>query len=165
MKKAKKEKAFWNKYFNFPGKLEEIPQAIHHINLSCTEVDDQDLEYLVGRIRKINLLDLDQTAISNDGIKFLLQLQDLKELRLKDNFPINNGCIPYLCQLTSLELLHLGSTAVTVEGLLQLGDLQNLKRLLFSADTETDIKEKAQQLKNLLPNCEFIINGRMYNID
>jgi hypothetical protein len=165
MKKIKKEKTFWKKYFNFPDKLEDIPQAIEHINLRCTEVNDEDLEFLVGRIKLIHQLDLDQTEISNEGLKYLAQLQGLKELRLKDNYPITDGCIPYLNRLTSLTLLHLASTAVTLDGLLQLDALQNLERLFFSADNNEDISQKMLQLKIILPNCEFIINSRIYSFD
>lgn len=165
MNNKKKEKYFWKKYFNFPDRLEEIPYAIEHINLRCTEVDDEDLEYLVSRIMLIEMLDLDETSVSNNGIKQLIKLKGLKELRLKDNYPINNDCIPDLNKMTGLELLHLGSTSITIDGILQLNALQSLKRLLFSMENIENNGEKMLQLKSLLPHCEFIINNKLYNFD
>lgn len=165
MNKSKKEKYFWNKYFNFPDKLENISPAIEHINLRCTEVDDEDLEFLVSRIKKIDFLDLDETAISNAGVKTLTKLISLKELRLKDNYAIDNNCIPELNTITSLELLHLGSTSITIDGILQLNALQNLKRLLFSMENTEDFDVKMLQLKSILSNCEFIINNKLYHFD
>ncbi|MFZ2284024.1 MAG: hypothetical protein WAV86_09125 [Lutibacter sp.] len=64
--------------------------------------------------------------------------------------------------MTGLELLHLGSTSITIDGILKLNALQSLKRLLFSME---NIGEKMLQLKSILPHCEFIINNKLYNFD
>lgn len=67
--------------------------------------------------------------------------------------------------MTGLELLHLGSTSITIDGILQLNALQSLKRLLFSMENIENNGEQLLQLKSILPHCEFIINNKLYNFD
>jgi len=165
MKQIKKEKAFWNKYFNFPGGPADISPAIKHISFNCTEVDDEDLGYLVSRIKVIEMLDLELTQISNAGIKEIAKLKGLRELKLKDNYPISNDCIADLNKLTGLEMLHVRATSINIDGLLQLTALPNLKRLFFSEEDVDSISEKMLQLKYIMPNCEFIIDGKVYTPD
>jgi len=165
MNKKKKEINFWKKYFNFPGGLIAIPPAIKHISFNCTDVDDEDLAYLVSRIKTIETLDLELTQISNYGIKEIATLQGLKELKLKDNYPIDNNCIPDLNTITSLEVLHLGYTSVTIDGLLQLTALTHLKRLLFSMESIEGMQLKMLQLQAFLPHCELVINSKLFVFD
>lgn len=162
MNKHKKEKAFWNTYFNFPNAPAGISPAIKRISFNCTEVDDEDLGYLVSRVNVIETLDLELTQISNAGIRAIATLQGLKELKLKDNEPVDNDCIADLNKLTELEMLHVSHTSINIDGLLQLTALQDLKRLFFSEDHPELISEKMLQLKAVLPNCEFTINSRPY---
>ena len=162
MNKKKKEINFWKKYFNFPGGLIAIPPAIKHISFNCTDVDDEDLAYLVSRIKIIETLDLELTQISNAGIKEIATLQGLKELKLKDNYSIDNNCLPDLNTITSLEVLHLGHTSITIDGIFQLDGLTNLTQLLFSADDTNVLKDKMLLLHKMLPNCNFAINSVPY---
>ncbi|MBK8141320.1 MAG: hypothetical protein IPK57_10030 [Chitinophagaceae bacterium] len=57
------------------------------------------------------------------------------------------------------------STAITIDGLLQLNNLPNLKELMFSADDVEIIKEKMLQLKALLPGCAFTVNSSPWVFD
>lgn len=165
MKNIKKEKAFWNKYFNFPGGTADISPAVRHLSFNSTEVDDEDLGYLVSRIKVIEIMDLKLTQISNAGIKEIAKIHGLKELNLKDNYPISNDCIADLNKLTDLEILHVRATSINIDGVLQLTALPNLKQLFFSEADVDSISEKMLQLKSIMPNCEFIIEGKVYTPD
>jgi hypothetical protein len=145
MKQIKREKAFWKKYFNFSVDLDGIPAAIEHASLRCTETKDEDLMFLVTGIKQIEVLELDQTEITSEGIKHVAKLQGLKELRLKDNYGIDNTCIPYVNQLSTWRLLHVGSTAITIDGLLKLTELLCLETLLFDANDLKEIDDKMFQ--------------------
>ena len=70
-----------------------------------------------------------------------------------------------LDKLTGLEFLHLKDTGVTIDGLLQLKNLSNLKELMFSADNVDSIRGKMLQLKQQLPECAFAVNSKPWNFD
>lgn len=137
----------------------------HHFDLRpIDDLDDEAFAYILTGIgvKGINMLDLNETEITNDSIKLLTGLEYVKELRAKGCRRLDDGCVPYLDQLRELEFLHLNGTGVTLDGLLQLRSLTALKTLLFySADPE-NIKEKMLQLRERLPGCEFIVNSRPY---
>jgi len=88
----------------------------------------------------------------------------VKELRAK-GCRLDNACITNLNKVTSLELLHIKNTDITIDGILQLQSLSNLKKLLFSADDVEAIKEKMLQVKSMHPACEFVIDGKPYYFD
>ena len=116
---------------------------------------------MVNRIASIELLDLDETNISNEAVKLLTKLQGLKELRLKGNPAINNDCVDHLCEISSLELLHLGGTSVTIDGVEKMSSLKNLKTLLVSAGDDEDVQGKLSGLAGSLPGCRFIVNYKL----
>jgi hypothetical protein len=163
-KKAEKLKieSFWSNflYFNKLAHLEEITPHLRRVNFRLHGVNDEGLLLMMNKVKSIDMLDLDETAITNEGIRYLLNLTYLKELRLKGCNEIDEGCLPYLNQMHSLELLHLGSTAITVDGIFQLSSLTNLHTLLLSAPTDNGIQEKVIKLSALHPQCEFIVNHK-----
>lgn len=108
------------------------------------------------------MLDLNETDITNESIQLLTHLEYVNELRVKDCRYLDNGCINNLNQLTELVFLHLKDTQITIDGLLQLNQLQKLKTLMFSATDVDGIKEKLLQLKTMLPQCEITINSKPY---
>lgn len=157
MNKKKREKYLWNKYFNIDNP-EERPIYIKHANLRTSEIDDEAIELMVKRIASIEILDLDETNITGESVKFLTKLQGLKELRLKGNPAIGNESVEYLSQMTDLELLHLGGTSITVDGVNKLASLQKLKLLLLSAADNENVKEKLFELAVALNDCRIIVN-------
>ena len=163
MKELKKEKLFWKRYFGYDGDLNLIDKKIDHINLRSTEIGDQEIGWLVSRLEEIEMLDMDETNISNEAIANLTQLGSIKELRLKDNFELTDDCIGDLNNIPSLQLLHLGSTSITLEGLKKL-QLKNLQHLLFSFDGEVDLSSMLI-LKENMPACRFIINHQVFSFD
>jgi len=169
MKKKKKlspedtEKLFWKTGFNISA-IEEIPEEINHVKIrEGTVITDDELLFIAKRIKKIGMLDLYYSTISNDGIKHLTQLDSLQELRLKGNTVIDNGCMKFLNEIKSLEFLHVRNTAVNVDGLKDILSLTNLKTVLVSdEDTQENIDIKMKEITAALPNCEFNVNHTTY---
>ena len=66
-------------------------------------VIDEYLELLATNVKSIDMLDLDETDITNDGIAFLTQMDFIKELRLKGISEIDNDCISHLNKIKKME--------------------------------------------------------------
>ncbi len=163
-----KEEQFWSTFyfFNLPKNKVHIPPDLERVNFRIWNyVNDEHLLLMMSRVKSINYLDLDETDITNEGVKHLTQLHHIKELRLKGIRSVDDDCMQSLNKLKGLELLHLGGTSVTLNGLTQLGSLQNLRVLLLSLTASAEIREKMLALKKLLPGCEFILNYKSYLFD
>jgi hypothetical protein len=135
----------------------------HHFDLRpFSDLDDEGLEYMLTYVKGIDMLDLNETEITNHGIKLLTKLEYIKELRLKSVRDINDDCADDLNKITSLEFLHLRFTGFTINGVLKLTALTNLKKIIFSEDNAEAITNKMLQLKEMHPNCEFLVNSQPY---
>jgi len=114
------------------------------------------LAWIVERIESIEILDLDNTFITAEGLLELLKLKELKELSLKGLSNIGNEAIANLAIIPSLSFLHLGGTSVTLEGLKGLKESEHLRELILSSTTWTD--EQVEELELALPNVEVFVN-------
>lgn len=132
---------------------------------SMEDFNDEGFAYLMENVKGVNMLDLNETDITNDSITLLTSLEYVNELRAKECPNLDNGCVDDLNKLTSLVFLHLKNTNITIDGLLKLKNLSNLETLMFSADDVAAIKEKLLELKTMLPHCEIIINSKPYYFD
>lgn len=138
----------------------------HHLDFRLfDDFGDDEFAFVMEKVKGVNMLDLNETDITNESIKLLTRLESVKELRIKQCRNLDNGCIEYLDQLTDLIFLHLKSTDITIDGLLKLTGLPHLKELMFSADDMEGIEEKMLQLKAILPECNFTVNSRPYFFD
>lgn len=157
----KKEKELKRRY----GKLAEgLSPYYDHLDLRpLSEMDDEAFAYVMTNVKGVNMLDLNETMISNESIALLTKLEYVKELRLKGCHLVDDACIPHLNQLTQLEFLHLNHTGVTLDGLLKLTALTRLHTLLFSVTDESGIGEKMNQLRLNLPACAFVVNSKPYS--
>ena len=126
------------------------------------ELNDAGLAYYLRDVIGINMLDLNETEITNEAIKILTTLLYIDELQLKGCVKIDDACIPDLNKLVSLKFLHLKDTSITIDGILQLKDLTDLSTLLFSVDDIAVIKDKMLLLQEMLPDCNFVVNGTPY---
>lgn len=157
-----RNKKYWKRRF---GNLADVEPYYDHLDLRrIDDLDDEGFAYLIAPVKGVNMLDLNETEITNASIKLLPGLEYVKELRVKGCY-LDNDCITELNKIPGLELLHLKNTSVTIDGLLQLNNLVNLKTLLFSADDVEAIRQKLLQLKSMHPACEFIIDGKPYYFD
>jgi hypothetical protein len=155
-----KNRKYWKRRFG--GETAGDSAAYHH-HLDfrrSDDLDDEGLAYLMTDVKGVDMLDLNETDISNESIKLLTGLEYVKELRAKDCRYLDNDCVENLNQMPSLEFLHFKNTAITIDGLLHLTNLPYLKVLMFSATDTESIKEKMVQLKNQLPNCDFTVNSK-----
>jgi hypothetical protein len=140
-------------------------EYVHHLDLRrIDDLDDEGLAYLLTNVKGVNMLDLNETEITNESIRLLTSLEYIKELQLK-GCRIDNDCIRELNKIGSLEFLHLKDTSITIDGLLQLKGLTHLRRLMFSAENIETIKEEMLRLRELLPDCEFTVNSIPYSFD
>jgi len=159
MKKDKLEKEFWLKHFGIPhNQLGNIAPEVERLNFKDEEVNDDALLWITTRIKRIGQLDLDNTSITDEGIKHLASLESIKELRLK-GCNITKDCLGDLNKLGTLELLHLGNTPIGLDDVPLLASLQHLSLLLVSSsEAENVIEEKVFELKFLLPECTVNVN-------
>ena len=158
----KNNKKWKHRFGDLNGKVESY---CHHLDLRrIDDLDDEGFAYLLTNVKGVNMLDLNETEITNASIKLLTGLEYVKELQVKGCY-LDNDCVPDLNKIPTLELLHLKNTSVTIDGLLQLTNLANLRTLLFSADDVEAIKDKMMKLKVMHPSCEFVIDSKPYYFD
>lgn len=143
-------------------KISEIKKLLHlenlkHLNLSSSDLMDEHLE-IVGKIESVELLDLDSTEITNQGLQFLEPMKQLKQLRLKDNPQLADKCIGYLSNIASLELIHIGNTSITIDGVRELLSKVELKSLII--DFEFDkLMDELLIITRLHPQLEITLKG------
>lgn len=123
---------------------------------------DEAFAYVMQNVRAVNILDLNETDIGNTSIALLSKLDYVKELRIKGCTAVTNDAIVFIRQIKELEFLHAKGTAITIDGLLKIGPSNTLKQILFSHDAAGDISTKMAALIKLMPQCEFVINGKPY---
>lgn len=155
-----RDKKYWKRRL---GKIEYTSSYHDHLDFrGIPDLNDDGLAYFLTDIKGINMLDLNETEITNDSIELLSNFEYVNELRLKGCNEIDDDCIPDLNKITSLQFLHIKDTAITIDGILQLNGLTNLRQLLFSVDDTAVIKDKMLLLHKILPNCNCTINSIPY---
>ena len=155
-----RDKKYWKRRL---GKVEYASPYQDNLDFrGIPELNDEGLAYFLTDIKGINMLDLNETEITNDAIAILTKLEYVNELRLKGCLEIDNYCISHLNKMTSLRFLYIKDTAITIDGILQLNGLTNLTQLLFSADDTTVLKDKMLLIHKMLPNCNFAVNSIPY---
>ncbi|RYY98901.1 MAG: hypothetical protein EOO11_06650 [Chitinophagaceae bacterium] len=160
MKLLRKQRAFWKSLgVDDP---EQAPTHVHHLRWKYSDVTDEDLLLLTGRVRSVHLLDLDGADITNEGVRHLARMEYVQELRLKECGLLDEGCLPFLAEMTGLELLHLGGTAIPIAALDALQPLQKLRLLLVKADDTEEIRGHLHRLQALLPDCILNLNHQQF---
>ncbi len=154
-----RNKKYWKRRF---GILNTEPYH-HHFDLrQISDLDDEGFAYLLTYVKDINMLDLNETDITNASIALLTKLEYVNELRLKGFTEIDNNCIADLNKITSLQFLHVKNTGITIDGILQLNALTMLTEILFSEEDTVATKDKMLLLKEMLPDCKFVVNSIPY---
>lgn len=154
-----RNKKYWKRRFGTPNTV----AYQHHFDVrQIPDLDDEGLAYLLTNVKGVNMLDLNETEVTNTSIALLTKLEYVNELRIKGCTEIDNDCIADMNSITSLQFLHVKGTGINIDGLLQLTALTKLTELLFSDDDTAAIKDKMLLLKKLLPNCSFAVNSVPY---
>lgn len=120
-------------------------------------IDDEGLAELVAAA-SIERLVLQNTRLSNDGLRHLARLPALTDLRLKDNPQLDDACVRHLGALPRLTALQVHETSITAAGLVGLAPLAELRDLCV--DEETGSSAALRDLSIRLPGCEILIKGR-----
>jgi hypothetical protein len=122
------------------------------LNLVGDRVQDSQLEALAPVSDQLAVLNLGRTKITDDGLKAIENLKNLRKLHL-ENTHIGDAGLSHLKNLTSLEYLNLYGTQVTDSGLTELEGLKNLKSLYLWQTKVTPAG--VDKLKQALPKCEI----------
>ncbi|NCP91291.1 MAG: hypothetical protein GW827_13895 [Flavobacteriales bacterium] len=158
MKLSKEEKKFWQRYYRIE-KLADISSEMKGIVSIDSDLDDDYLFYLTSRVPIIRAFDLENTNITDEGIKLISKVKHVEKLELKDSRQITKNCLPYINTLKELVLLNLMKTSITLNDVMLLNELHNLKELYISSDKDEDYHfEKIMQIKDILPNCIVYVN-------
>jgi hypothetical protein len=162
MNLSKEEKKFWQRHYRIE-KSADIPQEMNAVLSIDSDLDDDYIFHVTSRVPIIRAFDLENTDITDEGIKLISKVKHVEKLELKDSRKITKDCLQYINHLKELTILNLMKTSITPDDVLVLKDLQNLKELYLSSDEdETYYSEKANQLKEVLPDCEIYINYELY---
>lgn len=107
------------------------------INLQTTGITDEGIKYL-ARLSDLRVLSLACTNISDEGLKQLLRLKHLEHLELTDCRLICGKNLQFLESLAALKFLDLRGTSVTALELVSLQKAHALESLLLSSETIND---------------------------
>jgi hypothetical protein len=152
-------------YFSTPQIPDGIPTHLERVNFRIWDhVDDEQIEMMVTHVQSINMLDLDETEITNFSIELLSKLVFIKELRLKGCNEIDDDAILHLNNINGLELLHLGGTCISLDRLLQLSAAHPLRMLLISVDDPEMHQLELTTIAQRFPDCELIVNHKGFSI-
>lgn len=157
-------------YFSFSYLLHEIPNQAELSKLSAfpklkgasfssTNFDDFGIKVLVKACPQISNLNLQDSQISDQGIKYLSALRQLQILRLKENHQLTNQCISGLNLLKQLQDLQIHETSINTEGLLAL-KLPNLQQLLLNTASISS-RAALMSLSKQHPLCRILVKGQL----
>ena len=167
-RRIKEEKKILNiKYLRFAligeqkiNGLKSLSQLknLRHLNAAGCYLIDHDL-VAIGQVESLELLDLDLTDITDDGLQHLSTLTNLSELRLKDNGQLTDDCVDYLLHLENLKLIHIANTSITINGLKKMVSHLNLETIIIDSDFNNDIDELLR-ITEKYPKLTIIFKGR-----
>jgi Leucine-rich repeat (LRR) protein len=131
---------------------------LRRLSLADTKVGDAGLEH-IAELRELEMLYLRGCdRITNDGLRHLQGLTNLRDLTITSDQVTNDG-IQHLAGLKNLESLDLSEVSITDEGVKHLHGLTRLKLLFFCRLGEVPplvSVEAVQQLKQLIPACSIV---------
>jgi hypothetical protein len=122
------------------------------LNLVGDKVENTQLALLTPIDQQLAVLNLARTKVTDDGLKSVEGLTNLRKLHL-ENTKITDEGLSHLKGLTNLEYLNLYNTQVTDAGLKNLEGLKSLKSLYLWQTKVTP--EGVESLKKALPKCEI----------
>lgn len=137
------------------AQFERLTSATFH----ATGLNDVGLTY-VCRVATLENLDLQQTCISNEGLRALAQLPRLQHLRLKENAQLTNGCIPHLLELRQLIDLQIHETSIDQQGLARLIPLGNLRDICLAVSDGNYSFEGLLDISARMPQCAILAKTR-----
>lgn len=172
MKLKGEEKTFWWHFCQI-NDSKDIPTEVSVVaGVDDLDFNDHYFAMLTDKVKTIHSVYLKETAITDEGVKHISKLQQLKSLTLMKHPKITKASLLYLNQLTELEYLDIWRTEIILEDLTSLDQLKNLKKVHISSLREGDgsfpeleseqILEQLIVLKNLFPDCTFYVDHKEY---
>lgn len=144
------------------GKQDETGYYDHFDLRRIDDLNDDSLSQILMNVKGINILNVSETAVTNDAIRLLTTLEYVNELAIQGCTEIDDDCINDLNKLTTLRFLYVKDTKITIEGLLKLNNLSKLNKLLLSIEDGDNLNENMQLLLHRFPDCNFVVNGIPY---
>lgn len=92
---------------------------LQRVYLDESNISDRQLA-VFGRLRNLEVLSLNQTGISDDGLSYLQGLPALKELHLDGAYRVTDLGLQTLSKFPMLSDLRIRETPVTLDGLIRL---------------------------------------------
>jgi hypothetical protein len=124
------------------------PDALYKLTLKKLEIDDTQLKNLENLTGLVDL-DLEETDVSDEGLRWFHKLNKLDRLKLRATLVTGKGLV-HLKPLTSLSDLSIANDSIGDEGLENLVGLKKLTSLNLSRSRVTD-----QGLKRLAPMSQL----------
>lgn len=118
------------------------------LELSDTAVTDEGIEHL-RRLEKLESLDLARTAVTGRGFEALDALKNLRSINL-DHTPVTDAAIGFLAELPHLAEVHLNETDVGDLALENLRNNTNLEQLGLQKTRVSDVGLVALERLNKL---------------
>lgn len=137
--------------------LRQFP-LLKSASFSGSDLNDDGLSF-ISNFLDIENLCLQETEITNNGIKYLKKLEKLSILRLKDNPQLTNECVPFLTEIENLQDLQIHGTSITQDGLEKLGVMKNLKNVLIDVWNDNFTYDGLLKLSINMPNCAFHVKS------
>ncbi|MEL6257390.1 MAG: hypothetical protein AAFR87_35685, partial [Bacteroidota bacterium] len=139
---------------------EDSLKYILSMKLPPDEIDDEDLIELLPYGDYISRISLISSAVTDDGLYTLGQLNGLKQIVLAKTC-VNGSGIPYLAQLPKLKSLNLSESFLDDVGALELIYLQQLEEVYL---LNTELSERVRiALDEFLPETELKLEeGPLY---
>lgn len=167
------EKQFWW-HFGQIKDSKDIPMEVSDIcGVDDSEYNDAYFEMLTDKVKTIHFIYLKETAVTDEGLKHISKIKQLKSLTLMKHPKITNAALPSLNKLTDLEYLDIWRTGIILEDLPALNQLKKLKEIHVSSARETQdglfpelnsdqILEYIIELEAVFPSCTFFVDFEKY---
>ncbi|MDN3723693.1 hypothetical protein QRD02_04815 [Aequorivita sp. SDUM287046] len=157
MKLSKEEKKCWQRHYRIE-KLQDIPTEMSGFSSIDGDADDELMFYFAKRV-SIPEMYLKCTDVTDEGVKHISSIRNLKELTIADHINVTKASIPYFNEMRHLESLNIIHSEITLSDLCESLNNQNLKTLFVSSEeNEENIVEKGFILKERMPKCDVYLD-------
>lgn len=154
MSDKKKEKKFWELRFNISNP-NSAPESIVQFGYPDSDIKDADIDFLTRKVKRIDVLVLRESEVTDVGISYLSRLDSLRELDIK-NCTVDDSSLQHILNLTSLEYLHIKFTGISKEGIARLAAMKSLNKLVCCWPKEH--REEGEALIAIYNNKELILD-------
>jgi hypothetical protein len=144
-------------YINDLASLKSFPN-LTAVNFGGSDLNDWGLNYVTD-CPYLESLNLQETEITDKGIKSLQKLDYLMHLRLKGNPQLTDTCVPDLLKLRFLQSLHIQETSITQNGLEMLIELKLLQEIVIDVWKNNYTFEGLHNLSAAIPDCHILAKG------